>query len=165
MIVVRDFGFTLDDVNWLGNIIACVYLPAAILTPILTKRYGIRNTVCPLSHIPRCNLTSFIQCHIATFSLLLSAWVRYAGTGRSLPKHGAYALVIIGQVRTPSPTLLFTLSSYPFLQALSGFSQPVYQILAPKYSERWFDLKGRTTATMIISIGGAILVGNLMLFV
>lgn len=40
-----------------------------------------------------------------------------------------------------------------FLQALSAVSQPVYQILAPKYSERWFDLKGRTTATMIISIG------------
>ncbi len=40
-----------------------------------------------------------------------------------------------------------------FLQALSAISQPVYQILAPKYSERWFDLKGRTTATMIISIG------------
>lgn len=39
------------------------------------------------------------------------------------------------------------------LQALSAISQPVYQILAPKYSERWFDLKGRTTATMIISIG------------
>ena len=107
VIVVRDFGFTLDDVNWLGNIIACVYLPSAILTPIITKRYGIRNTVCPLSHIPRCNLTFFIQCHLATFSLLLSAWVRYAGTGRSLPKHGAYALVIIGQVRTPSSTLFY----------------------------------------------------------
>ena len=117
----------------------------------------------------QCNLTSFIQCHIATFSLLLSAWVRYAGTGRSLPKHGAYALVIIGQVRTHSSTLFYfaftSVSPHPFPQALSGFSQPVYQILAPKYSERWFDLKGRTTATMIISIGGAILVENLMPFV
>lgn len=118
--VVRDFGFTLDEVNWLGNIIACIYLPSAILTPILTKRYGIRHT-----------------CLIATFMLLLSAWVRYAGTARSLPKQGAYALVIIGQ-------------------ALAGFPQPVYQILAPKYSERWFDLKGRTTATMIISIANPI---------
>ncbi|KAN0135398.1 MFS general substrate transporter [Lactarius tabidus] len=118
--VARNFGFTLDEVNWLGNIIACVYLPSAILTPILTKRYGIRNT-----------------CHIATFLLLLSAWVRYAGTARSLPKNGAYTLIIIGQ-------------------ALSGFSQAVYQILAPKYSERWFDLKGRTTATMIISIANPV---------
>ncbi|KAI9455439.1 MFS general substrate transporter [Lactarius psammicola] len=118
--VVRDFGFTLDEVNWLGNIIGCVYLPTAVLTPVLTKRYGIRRT-----------------CHIASFVLLLSAWVRYAGTARSLPKQGAYSLIIIGQ-------------------ALSAFSQPVYQILAPKYSEIWFDLKGRTTATMIISIANPI---------
>jgi hypothetical protein len=50
-------------------------------------------------------MTVFIQCHIATFLLLLSAWVRYAGTVRSLSKHGAYTLIIIGQVRTPYPTL------------------------------------------------------------
>jgi hypothetical protein len=47
------------------------------------------------------NFTSFIQSHIASFVLLLSAWVRYAGTARSLPKRGAYALIITGQVRTP----------------------------------------------------------------
>ncbi|KAI0256395.1 MFS general substrate transporter [Lactifluus subvellereus] len=122
--VVRDFGFTLDQVNWLGNIVSCVYIPTAVFTPIITKRYGVR----------RC-------CDIAAVAILLSAWVRYAGTARSLPKGGAYALIIIGQ-------------------ALSAVAQPVYQILAPKYSERWFDLKSRTTATMIISIanpiGGAI---------
>jgi len=82
-----------------------------------------------------------VQCDIAAVVILLSGWVRYAGTARSLPKGGAYALIIIGQ-------------------ALSAVAQPVYQILAPKYSERWFDLKGRTTATMIISIanpiGGAV---------
>ncbi|KAI0295839.1 MFS general substrate transporter [Multifurca ochricompacta] len=118
--VSRDFGFTLDEVNWLGNVIACVYLPTAFLTPMITKRYGLKRS-----------------CNIATFVLLLSAWVRYAGTARSLPKGGAYALIIIGQ-------------------ALSAISQPVYQILAPKYSERWFNLKGRTTATMIISIANPI---------
>ncbi|KAI9442617.1 MFS general substrate transporter [Lactarius indigo] len=94
--VVRDFGFTLDEINWLGNIV------------------GLRKLVVLLPAV-----------------LLLSAWVRYAGTARSLSKHGAYTLIIIGQ-------------------------QPVYQILAPKYSERWFDLKGRTTATMIISIANPI---------
>ncbi|KAI0268881.1 MFS general substrate transporter [Gloeopeniophorella convolvens] len=122
--ISRDFGFTLDETNWLGNIIGCIHLPAAVLIPIITKRYGIR----------RC-------CDIATVSLLLSAWVRYAGTARSLSKHGAYALIILGQ-------------------AFAGLAQPTYQILAPKYSEVWFDLKGRTTATMIVSIaspiGGAI---------
>jgi len=63
--------------------------------------------------------------------------VRYAGTPRTLSKGGAYSFILIGQ-------------------ALSAISQPVYQILAPKYSERWFDLKGRTTATMIISIANPI---------
>ncbi|KAH9979057.1 MFS general substrate transporter [Lactifluus volemus] len=118
--VVRDFGFSLGQVNWLGNIIACAYLPTAILTPMVTKRYGVKRT-----------------CDIATATLLLSAWIRYAGTAQSLPKGGAYAFLIIGQ-------------------ALSAISQPAYQILAPKYSERWFDLKGRTTATMIISIANPI---------
>ncbi|KAI0265746.1 major facilitator superfamily domain-containing protein, partial [Russula aff. rugulosa BPL654] len=118
--VVRDFGFTLDEVNWLGNIISCVYLPTAVLTPIITKRYGLK----------RC-------CDIASALILLSAWIRYAGTSRSLSKGGAYSLIIIGQ-------------------ALAAISQPVYQILAPKYSERWFDLKGRTTATMIISIANPV---------
>ncbi|KAI0302742.1 MFS general substrate transporter [Russula brevipes] len=118
--VVRDFGFTLSEVNWLGNIIACIYLPTAFLTPIITKRYGVK----------RC-------CDVASVLLLLSAWVRYAGTARSLSKGGAYALIFFGQ-------------------ALSAVSQPVYQILAPKYSERWFDLKGRTTATMLISIANPI---------
>jgi len=106
----------LNEVNWLGNIISCVYLPTALLTPIITKRYGLKRS-----------------CDVATALVLLSAWIRYAGTSRSLSRGGAYSLIIIGQ-------------------ALSAVSQPVYQILAPKYSERWFDLKGRTTATMIISI-------------
>ena len=29
----------------------------------------------------------------------------------------------------------------------------MFQVLGPMYSERWFDLKGRTTATMIIAVG------------
>lgn len=48
-LVVRDFGFTLDEVNWLGNIVACVYLPTAVLTPIVTKRYGLKRCVCSVS--------------------------------------------------------------------------------------------------------------------
>src|SRR5712672_1172155 len=48
--VVRDFGFTLQEVNWLGNVINCVFLPTAFLTPIITKRYGVRRSVC---HMPR----------------------------------------------------------------------------------------------------------------
>ncbi|EIM82916.1 MFS general substrate transporter [Stereum hirsutum FP-91666 SS1] len=118
--VVDEFGFTLTQVNWLGNIIACMYLPVTVFTPMICSRYGIR--VC---------------CYIACGGLLVSAWVRYAGTAHSLPMNGAYALLIIGQ-------------------ALSAISTPVFQVLAPKYSEVWFDLKGRTTATMIISIANPI---------
>ena len=38
-------------------------------------------------------------------------------------------------------------------QLFGGIAQPVFQVLGPMYSERWFDLKGRTTATMIIAVG------------
>jgi len=38
-------------------------------------------------------------------------------------------------------------------QLFAGIAQPMFQVLGPMYSERWFDLKGRTTATMIIAVG------------
>ncbi|VDC06415.1 unnamed protein product [Peniophora sp. CBMAI 1063] len=78
---------------------------------------------------------------IGTILLLFSTWIRYAGTARSLSPSGSYALVIIGQF-------------------IGGFGQPFFQVISPKYSELWFDVKSRTTATMIITlanpIGGAI---------
>jgi hypothetical protein len=43
-------------------------------------------------------LISLAQCDIATVLILISAWVRFAGTSRSLPKGGAYTLILIGQV-------------------------------------------------------------------
>jgi len=97
-LVVRDFGFTLDEVNWLGNIISCVYLPTAVLTPIITKRYGLKRCVCSVSFYAVYLLILLLQCDIATALVLLSAWIRYAGTSRSLSKSGAYSLIIIGQV-------------------------------------------------------------------
>jgi hypothetical protein len=124
------------------------------LTPIITKRYGLKRCVWhPVSSHASHRLISLVQCDIATLLLLLSAWVRYAGTSRSLSKNGAYALIIIGQVGETIPEIFPPAFVSYFRQALSAVSQPVYQILAPKYSERWFDLNGRTTATMIISIG------------
>jgi hypothetical protein len=122
--MAADFGFSLDQVNWLGNIVACVYLPTAILVPMACSKWGIK----------RC-------CHISVGALFISAWVRYAGTARSLSKGGSYTLLIIGQL-------------------FSAIAQPIFQVLGPMYSETWFDLKGRTTATMLISVanpvGGAI---------
>ncbi|KDR75073.1 hypothetical protein GALMADRAFT_248949 [Galerina marginata CBS 339.88] len=119
-----DFGITLDQVNWLGNIVALVYLPTALLIPLIISRYGIR----------RC-------CDIGAVALILSAWIRYAGTARSLSPNGAYALLMFGQF-------------------FASIAQPIYQVIGPKYSETWFNLNGRTTATMIIAIsnpfGGAL---------
>ncbi|EKM52316.1 uncharacterized protein PHACADRAFT_211587 [Phanerochaete carnosa HHB-10118-sp] len=122
--VSADFGFTLNRVNWLGNVINFVFLPTSIFVPFFCKRYGIR-----------------ISCYIATFFLLVSGWIRYAGTVRSLDSDGSYALQMVGQL-------------------LAGVAQPFFQIIGPLYSETWFDTKSRTTATMLIAIanpiGGAI---------
>jgi FLVCR family MFS transporter 7 len=43
--VVNEFGFTLDEINWLGNIICLMYLPIALAVPIVVSRYGIRRCV------------------------------------------------------------------------------------------------------------------------
>ena len=59
-------------------------------------------------------LISTLQCDIATLLLLLSAWVRYAGTARTLSKGGAYTLIIIGQVGKT------TLKSFPRRLILSS---------------------------------------------
>ncbi|KII92526.1 hypothetical protein PLICRDRAFT_155111 [Plicaturopsis crispa FD-325 SS-3] len=118
--VSADFGITLDEVNWLGNLFSCTYLPISILIPAFCRRYGFR----------RC-------CDVGAASILIGAWVRYAGTAHSLSKGGAYALLFISQF-------------------IASISQPIFQVLGPKYSETWFDLQGRTTATMIIAISNPI---------
>jgi len=38
------------------------------------------------------------------------------------------------------------------LQFFASIAQPIYQVIGPKYSETWFNLNGRTTATMVIAI-------------
>ncbi|KAJ6490786.1 major facilitator superfamily domain-containing protein, partial [Mycena vitilis] len=132
--MVQAFGITLDQVNWLGNVMSCMYLPVSLCVPIFVSKYGIR----------RC-------CDIGAATLLLSAWVRYAGTTNGVSTSVAYALLLLGQI-------------------FASVAQPIFEILAPIYSETWFGLKGRTTATMIMAmanpIGGAVgqvlspLVGN-----
>ena len=56
-----------------------------------------------------------MQCDVSTAILLLSAWIRYAGTAESLPRGGAYALIIIGQVRMVPQTTLPSLCLTPSL--------------------------------------------------
>jgi MFS transporter, FLVCR family, MFS-domain-containing protein 7 len=149
--VARDFGFTLNEVNWLGNIVACVYLPMALLVPIIAKRYGLKRCVCTQS----CLCGEFFSSRLYSVTLLVSY---------SCYRDGSVTLGLCGHcprvVPTPSSLSarwereLFPLTFVPcFLQALSGISQAVFQILGPKYSELWFDPERRTTATRIIFIG------------
>ncbi|KAG2062460.1 hypothetical protein BDR04DRAFT_965106, partial [Suillus decipiens] len=109
-----------DQVNWLGNIVACTFLPVSLLVPVFCTRFGIR----------RC-------AEVGVVTLLISGWIRYAGTITSLSSESAYALLILGQF-------------------LSAISQPIFQVLGPKYSEVWFDLKGRMTATMVIAVANPV---------
>ncbi|KXN90846.1 Major facilitator superfamily domain-containing protein 7-a [Leucoagaricus sp. SymC.cos] len=122
--MAADFSITLDQVNWLGNIVALVYLPTAFAIPHIVARYGLR----------RCF-------ELGAIALILSAWIRYAGTAKTLSGGRAYALLMIGQL-------------------FASIAQPIYQVLGPKYSETWFNLQGRTTATMVVAIsnpvGGAV---------
>ena len=43
--VVKDFGFTLDQINWFGNVVNVVYLPSAFVMPYLYGSLGVRKTV------------------------------------------------------------------------------------------------------------------------
>ncbi|VDC06412.1 unnamed protein product [Peniophora sp. CBMAI 1063] len=118
--VSEQLGYTTLQVNWLGNISSCAYLVVAFLIPIISRRWGISCTA-----------------YTGALLLLLSAWIRYAGTARSLSPGGSYALVLIGQF-------------------LGGLSQPFFQVISPKYSELWFDVETRTTATMVIALANPI---------
>ena len=153
--VVAEFGFTLDQVNWLGNVVSCIYLPTALVIPTICSRYGIRRCVCTpqlvrsfcwtkTSSAVRHRSLDAAAFSVGTicgdcvlldnFKVLCTCFFR---TGISSTQLG----------QTLNTTL--TMSA----QCFSSIAQPIFQILGPKYSEAWFDLKGRTTATMIISIG------------
>ena len=43
--VVTEFGYTLDQVNWLGNITSVIYLPVALLVPAICARWNVRRCV------------------------------------------------------------------------------------------------------------------------
>ncbi|THH01887.1 hypothetical protein EW145_g6842 [Phellinidium pouzarii] len=119
------FGISLDEVNWLGNIVGVTYLVVAPLVPIVCSRYE-ANPNLTMSIPP----TQFL---IGTLFLIASAWVRFAGTTHSLSPRGAYALLIIGQVlvlgiisTAVSPFVLLIVSkppTPPYGIAYSG-SQP-----------------------------------------
>lgn len=47
-----EFGFSLDEVNWFGNVVNLAFLPSSILVPFMCKRYGMRATVRPRPAAP-----------------------------------------------------------------------------------------------------------------
>ncbi|EJU04374.1 MFS general substrate transporter [Dacryopinax primogenitus] len=76
-------------------------------------------------------------CAFGAFMTLASAWVRYAAAKGSHNATTTFAVFMVSSV-------------------LNGIGQPIFQVLAPKYSERWFDLRERTTATMLIAVSNPI---------
>jgi FLVCR family MFS transporter 7 len=126
---VEQFGITLDQVSWLGNIggqsktitaflhshertswfLGCLYLPAAIIIPICCGRYGIRRCVRSSHFLFLCVagvrrsddcLADFCrQCDAGAVCLILASWVRFSGTASNLGTNQAYALLMLGQVR------------------------------------------------------------------
>lgn len=40
-----DFDLTLDQVNWLSNVVSFVFVPASFVVSIMCKRWGIRAVV------------------------------------------------------------------------------------------------------------------------
>ncbi|KAF9784690.1 major facilitator superfamily domain-containing protein [Thelephora terrestris] len=84
------FHTSLNRVNWLGNITACTYIPAAALVPWTVSRYGLRRA-----------------CDIGAICFVLGAWVRYAANANSLSPNSAYALLIVGQFLSSIPQAVF----------------------------------------------------------
>ncbi|KIO18157.1 hypothetical protein M407DRAFT_220760 [Tulasnella calospora MUT 4182] len=116
------FNISVSRVNWLSNATNVVFICSAFAIPWAVRKLGIR-----------------LSCIICAGIQLVAAWIRYAGTARSLSPDGAFALMMVSQLMT-------------------GTTQAVWQVLAPRYSEAWFGLKGRVTATMIMTLLGP--VGN-----
>ncbi len=90
-------------------------------------------TVCYLSDADTRITEIKCQCYVGSVFLIVSAWVRYAGTSHSISTNASLCLLMLGQL-------------------LAGIAQHTFQVIGPFYSETWFGLKSRTTVTMIIGV-------------
>ena len=146
---------------------ACTYIPAAALTPWLVSRYGLRRAV---RHAQTLNptppdddcftpvRTRFRRLNSRSLDSVL--WHRYIALWQQSLRAANYRS---GVSRDPFAPLLryeprkFTRFIWKFFASLS---QAVFQVLPTKYSELWFNIRGRTTATMVMAImnpiGGAL---------
>ncbi|KAG9008987.1 hypothetical protein FRB90_008665 [Tulasnella sp. 427] len=122
LVTADAFHISVSRVNWLSNAANIVFICSAFAIPWVVRKLGIR-----------------LSCIICAVVQLFAAWIRYAGTAKSLSPDGAFALMMVSQLMT-------------------GMTQATWQVLAPRYSEAWFGLRGRVTATMIMTLLGP--VGN-----
>ena len=44
-----DFGISVNQVNWLCNIVCCIFIPVSLLVPAFCSRFGVTRCVCPSS--------------------------------------------------------------------------------------------------------------------
>ena len=145
------FAISVDKVNWLSNIVCCIYIPVSLLVPVFCSRFGITRCVC-LHRIS--SLSPSLPPPGSTWHLHNPHfWLD------SLRRHGSLPFTRVRVCTSllwtgSTPFLpLFVSSHPPTPKIFSAIAQPVFQVLGPMYSEKWFDLKGRTSATMIIAIG------------
>ncbi|ELU42626.1 MFS_1 domain-containing protein [Rhizoctonia solani AG-1 IA] len=110
----QEFGVSLERVNWLGNSVNLIYLPASMIVPLGFSRLGL------LHHWFNWTVDICVDSLCWDHKKPFPRWQICSAANRT------------------------------------GFSQPWFQILGPKYSETWFDLRGRTTSTMIISIANPV---------
>lgn len=122
---------------WFGPIAG----PTSQVFHMSLDRVNWLGNITACTYIPGAALTPWVvsryglrrACEIGAICFILAAWVRYAGSANSLSPNSAYALLIFGQFFASIP-------------------QAIFQVLPTKYSELWFDVRGRTTATMTMAI-------------
>jgi hypothetical protein len=49
--VTQDFDLSVEQVNWLGNVINVIYLPVSLVVPVVVARWGIQKTVCSILRV------------------------------------------------------------------------------------------------------------------
>ncbi|KAI6143447.1 hypothetical protein BKA82DRAFT_4186108 [Pisolithus tinctorius] len=87
----------------------------------------------PIATLTAEEFNIFITSEMGGVMLLLSAWVCYASTIRSLSPQSAYVLLFFGQL-------------------FGAVSRPVIQVLGPSFSERWFDLRTSIIGFSLLAI-------------
>ncbi len=147
-----EFGISLTQVNWLANSVNLIYLPSSIAIPLVAQRWGIRSAVGRDSLSFRLSFSPFGIVH-SRRSLFIP---RFLDSLCRSVRHGPLErreLCPLDNWSGKSAVFGDSSLSLGYPQLLAGVAQPVYQVLGPKYSETWFSLKGRTTATMLLAVG------------